>query len=147
MKKSRYLIPFLCAAFALAPLTINAADEGTKPPPPPSDEGPRGPRGGRGNNAPVQLTQEESQKLRVALRKAREDKTVIEAQKAAADAQKKLNEARKAAVLKADPSLEEVIKKFGDRPLAPGGRQLGARPEGPPREGNRRRVPVRADNL
>ncbi|MDR2512930.1 MAG: hypothetical protein LBD01_03940 [Puniceicoccales bacterium] len=140
MKNSRYLMPFLCAAFALAPLASSAVTKDTKATPPPSGErAARSPRNRpRANSAPVSLTQEESEKLRLALRKVREDKSVIDAQKSVADAQKKLNEARKAAVLKADPSLEEVVKKFGDRPLMPGARQPGVRPDGSAREGGRR---------
>jgi hypothetical protein len=156
MKKFSFLVPLTCAAIALAPFSANAADEGDAPPPPRSERGPRnGPRNGprvgaEARTPPVRLTQEEQTKLRAALAKLRENKDIAaareavqKAQKSLQEAQKKLDATTKAAVVKVDPSLEEVVKKYGDRPLRPsfggrgGDRQGGPRPEGFRRRGPR----------
>ncbi|MDR1498127.1 MAG: hypothetical protein LBS59_06945 [Puniceicoccales bacterium] len=164
MKKFSFLVPLTCAALALSPLAVTAA-EGDAPPPPKSERGPRGgPRAGAAQRAPqVKLTPEETTKLRAALSKLRGDKDIAEArkgiQKAQSDLQKaqaKLDSVTKAAVVKIDPSLDEVVKKFGNRPLRPFGGRGGDRPAGQRPEGFRRRggrdgapppQPPSADNL
>jgi len=159
MKKSLFLIPLTCAALALAPFAANAADDDSAPKPPPQRErSARAARAGGQRFQPVQLTTEESQKLRAALQKARKAEKVVEAQKKAREAQKAAADALKAAVLEADPSLKDVVKKYGDRPIGGFG-GFGQRPEGGPptgeararRQGARRAAPPPpapgADNL
>ncbi|MDR2862804.1 MAG: hypothetical protein LBV54_02845 [Puniceicoccales bacterium] len=144
MKKLRLIIPFSCAALALAlaPLAVNAA-EGDAP-----TSAPSGFRGANRDRGP-QLTKEERTKLFAALKKARESDEVVAAQKAYTEAQKKLVAATKAAAIKADPSVEEILKKTGDAALlrpgadrggpgraGPGGqrRRGGEKPPAPPAE-------------
>lgn len=154
MKKLTTLIPLSCAAFALAlaPMISTAADDGAPNPPPKREGGERGGfRGGQrgpGNGAPAgaNLTREERQKLNAALAKARADENVVAARKAYQDAQKKLVASTKAAALKADPSVKEILDKVNDQALlrpAPPARP--ARPEGAPAGGRRRGAPPPAE--
>ncbi|MDR3228776.1 MAG: hypothetical protein LBT53_05125 [Puniceicoccales bacterium] len=136
MKKLSLLIPLTCAALALAPFAPQASAQDAATPPPPNRE--RGFRGGqRGGPAPVQLTTEERQKLRAAVTKAKADAKVAEADKAVQEAIKKWTEARKAAdkvtkeaVVAADPSLKDIVAKFGERPLPGTAGGFGGGPRG-----------------
>jgi len=71
---------------------------------------PAGDQGGRPSN----LTPEERDKLKAARQKAMEDPKVQEAQKA-------LQEAMKAAMLAADPTIGPLLDKMGSREHGPGG--------------------------
>jgi Spy/CpxP family protein refolding chaperone len=152
MNKLSFASLLTCAALTLAPFALNAADDGA-PPPPRRERGPGGPGGfggpgGRGGQFAAQpkLTPEERTKLNAGLKKIAKDEDVAkaqaevrEAQKKVIEAQKKANEARKAALLKADPELAEIVKKFGDAPIRPTGPRGdgAARPEGRRGEGRR----------
>ncbi|MDR0535931.1 MAG: hypothetical protein LBG65_06265 [Puniceicoccales bacterium] len=140
MKKLPLCALLAFAAFAFAIPAINAAEgDGAAPPPRRArihNDGNGATNGPRANFP--KLSQEERQKLRAAVTKARDDadvKKAQERQKKAHDeflaAQKKYNEALKAAVLKEDPSLKETVEKFKDAPL-PGARgAFGERRGGP----------------
>jgi hypothetical protein len=105
----------------------------------------RRPEGGPGRFFPGAevLTQEEREKLRAAQAKVEQDHNVQLAQAAVRDAMKALSDARDAATLAADPSLEPTLKKLkearekamqgfrrpgdGERPRDGEGRRPGVR--------------------
>ena len=176
MNKLSFASLLTCAALTLAPFALNAADDA---PPPPRREGRGGPGGGGGFGPgggfgarggqftpPPRLTQEERTKLNEGLKKVAKDdgiakartewleaqKKAQEAQKQAQESRKKVDAATKAALLKADPELADIVKKFGDAPIRPsagrqgfgGNREGGPRPEGGARPEGRRRAGNRA---
>ncbi|MDR2844561.1 MAG: hypothetical protein LBV28_00505 [Puniceicoccales bacterium] len=145
MKKFIQFLPITCAALALAaaPLAAYAADDEAAPPPPRRQRGEGfGSGGARGGpQAGARLTPEERTKLNAAIKKVSTNADIVAARKASQDAQKKLLDLTKAAVIKADPELEAVVKKAGDRALlAPPGGNRG--PGQPGAEGGRRRGPA-----
>lgn len=138
MKSLRFILPLTAAVLVMAPFAVNAAEGDKEAPKPPQRE--RGARqGGREQANP--LTKEESAKLQAAVEKARKDPAVVKAQEAmqkarqearaaegedarkaamekSTEAMKNYTTALKAAVLKADPSVEPILKKVGDNPRA-----------------------------
>jgi Spy/CpxP family protein refolding chaperone len=115
MKK--FTLFLTCAALALAPFATSASAEETTPPPA-RERGARGAQRGNFQRGPaVKLTPEERTKLRAAVAKASKDAKVIAAKKELKAALEKLNAAVKTAVVADDPSLKDVVAKYGEKPL------------------------------
>ena len=74
-------------------------------------EGPGGP-GGPMKEALEALTPAEREQLKAAHQKAKDDPAVVEARKKAEAARKAMQDAEKAALLKADPSIGPVLEKL-----------------------------------
>ncbi len=118
MKTLRFVLPLALAACALPVSALLAADEAA-PDAQPSvrERAQRNPNATR--PAPASpVTPAEAEKLKAAMEKAKTDTAYVEAQKELVAARKKMLDALKAALIKADPEVEPILKKIGDNPQA-----------------------------
>lgn len=132
MKKTLFTMAAVFAVSPFAGLAQDAASSptpGTPPPPPPHERrGDRmgGPGGGPFREALEALTPAERQQFMDAMKKAEGDADVKAAQEKVKEAMKAAMEARKAALLKADPTIGPILEKLEaakkDRPGRPEGR-------------------------
>lgn len=119
MKTLRFVLPLALAACALPVSAILAAEEEAPKEqnrPPVRERAARNPNATRPAANP--LTPAEAEKLKAAMEAAKTDTAYLEAQKELAAARKKMLDALKTALVKADPEVEPILKKIGDNPQA-----------------------------
>ncbi len=127
MKSLRYILAFIILPLAFGTLSANAEENNPLPPPKRGEF-----REGRSERPIPGLTKEESDQVKAAMEKAKSDTAVAAAEKAlqearqaardtegdktdkrkvVMDAQEKLQAAMKTAMIKADPTVEPLLKK------------------------------------